>query len=260
MHIGITVKDFKAIATHAESLKTSITALYSFPARPIRFSYQMHGMQCEYTLMTVGEYRGPSVTPTPNTSRQVTAPSLQQPATSQQQSVLPTVERKTTAMPPPSHPASRSFIKEPLASQRIQRPSPPPPKASLDPESLFLPQYEDEDRRWGEKNYDEEEDTVGWSASATHVRVQSPFEQSRAEFCRRGAFQVPERQGSPRDYNRIFRCWRKSKIVFPLRSDFHRFVPPHAEANGLMTLLGGKSLWRLKTCVSQMLNQLRGYH
>ena len=204
LHIGITVKDFRAIATHAETLKTSVTALYSYPARPIHLSYHTHGMQCEYTLMTVGEYRGPSITPNPPASKQATGSPMQQSTKPQRNTALPVVERKTTAMPPPSHPASRNIIKELPTSQRFQRPSPPPPKASLDPESLFLPQYDDEDRQWGEKNFDEEEDTVGWSASAANVYFLSPLSQPQADESRPGAIRRLEKGGSRRDYSRMF--------------------------------------------------------
>ena len=171
LHISISVKDFKAIVTHAETLKTSITALYSFPTRPMQLSYQEHGMHCDFTLMTIGDYRGGSVTPAPATVRQMSAAPADKPlsrlSSAQVQSI--TISPKTTTMLPPSEPASRSFTKE-TQSQRTQRPSPPPPKASLDPESLFMPIDEDEDRVWGERNYDDEQDTLGWDASANNVR------------------------------------------------------------------------------------------
>lgn len=167
LHIGISVKDFKAIVTHAETLKTSIMALYSFPTRPMQLSYHEQGMQCEFTLMTIGDYRGGSVTPAPAAIRQVSAaPAEREP--SRLSSVPTIVPPKTTTMPPPSQQQSRNFTGE-IQSQRSQRPSPPPPKASLDPESLFVPADEDDDRMWGEKNYDDEQDTLGWDASANNV-------------------------------------------------------------------------------------------
>ncbi|KAK3171891.1 hypothetical protein OEA41_003975 [Lepraria neglecta] len=170
LHIGISVKDFKAIFTHAETLKTSITALYSFPTRPMQLSYREHGMQCEFTLMTIGDYRGGSVTPAPAAVCQVSAAPAERPQRRQSTAQIPpaTTLQKSTTMPPPSEPASRSFTREPQ-SQRTQRPSPPPPKASLDPESLFMPIDEDEDRVWGERNYDDERDTLGWDASAKNA-------------------------------------------------------------------------------------------
>ena len=168
LHIGISVKDFKAIVAHAETLKTSITSLYSFPTRPMKLSYQEHGMQCEFTLMTIGDYRGGSVTPAPAAVSQTSpAPTEREP--SRQSTIQTAVQPKaTTTMPPPSQPLSRGFNKEPQ-SQRTQRPSPPPPKASLNPESLFLPADEDDDRIWGERNYDDEQDMLGWDASANNV-------------------------------------------------------------------------------------------
>lgn len=171
LHIGISVKDFKAIVTHAETLQTSITALYNFPSRPMQLSYNEHGMQCEFTLMTIGDYRGGSETPAPAVVRHASpASATNQPS---RQSTVPIPNRqKSTTMPPPTEPASRSFTREPQ-SQRTQRPSPPPPKASLDSESLFLPADEDEDRVWGERNYDDDEDTLGWNASAKNVRCGS---------------------------------------------------------------------------------------
>ena len=171
LHIGISVKDFKAIVTHAETLQTSITAIYNFPSRPMQLSYNEHGMQCEFTLMTIGDYRGASETPAPAVVRH-TSPASATHRPSRQSPAQVTSIQKPTSMPPPTEPASRSFTRE-SQSQRTQRPSPPPPKASLDPDSLFLPLEEDEDRVWGERNYDDDEDTLGWNASAKNVRCVS---------------------------------------------------------------------------------------
>ena len=167
LHIGISNKDFKAIVIHAETLKTSITAMYSFPTRPMQLFYQEHGMQCEFTLMTIGEYRGGSVTPAPAAARQVSAAPIERPS-SRQSTAQATKQLKVNAMPPPNHTAPRSFTRE-SQSQRPQRPSPPAPQASLDHESLFLPAEQDEDRLWGERNYDDDQDTLGWDASANKV-------------------------------------------------------------------------------------------
>ena len=167
LHVGISVKDFKAIVTHAETLKTSITALYTFPTRPLQLSYEDHGMRCEFTLMTIGEYRGGSVTPAPAAIPQAPAASAAR-MPSRESTVQDAVQTKSDKMPPPAQPASRSFTKK-SPNQRIPRPSPPPPQASMDPESLFLPIEEDEDRVWAERNYEEDEDTLGWNASASNV-------------------------------------------------------------------------------------------
>lgn len=170
LHIGISVKDFKAIVTHADTLNASITASYSHPTRPLQLAYNEKGMQCEFTLMTIGDYRGGSVNPAPAATRE-NSPRPAERQTSVQPSASARPRPVAEAMPPPIEPASRSFGRE-AASQRPRRPSPPPPQASLDPESLFLPAGDNDDRRWDEKNYDEdEEDTLGWDASADHVRV-----------------------------------------------------------------------------------------
>lgn len=175
LHVGITVKDFKAITLHAESLKASITALFSYPTRPMQLTYSENGMQCDFTLMTIGEYHGPSATPTPAPSRQPSVvPAKQQPS-SRPPSAVPSVERRPGSMLPPSQPTTRPPIQQPPASQRVQRPSPPPPKPSLDPDSLFVHQYDDEDRPWGERNYEEEEDTVGWSATVVNYALFPPL-------------------------------------------------------------------------------------
>ncbi|KAL8939775.1 MAG: hypothetical protein Q9216_003162 [Gyalolechia sp. 2 TL-2023] len=186
MHVAINVKDFKAIVLHAETFKTSVQAHYSFPTRPLQLAYNEHGMQCEFTLMTIGDYRGPTSTPVPVAGGN--SPSLPQdsrpsrPLTTQetQASIDRAHGEDTAAMPPPSQPASRSFQRFPptrstdeslqrgFLSQKPSRPSPPPPKASLDPESLFLP-ADTVDGRWDEANYEEEEEeTLGWDANASN--------------------------------------------------------------------------------------------
>ncbi|SLM35461.1 dna repair protein rad9 [Lasallia pustulata] len=170
LHIGISVKDFRAIVTHADTLNASITASYSHPTRPLQLAYKEKGMQCEFTLMTIGDYREGSVTPAPATNREISIRPAERPASVQRPS--PARPRSVAeVMPPPIEPASRSFTRESV-TQRPRRPSPPPPQASLDPESLFLPAGDDDDRQWDEKNYNEdEEDTLGWDASAEHVSV-----------------------------------------------------------------------------------------
>lgn len=188
VHVGISVKDFKAIVIHAESLKTSITALYSYPNRPMRIAYEEQGMICEFTLMTIGDYRGSSVTPTPVIARRPYTPRTDQ-ATSarstsrntpfteiekrspQETSTCDSHKEKNNVMPPPMQPASRSFTRE-NPSQRPLRPSPPPSKPSIDPESLFLSAEQEEDRRWGDRSVEEEEDedTLGWDLNAETVK------------------------------------------------------------------------------------------
>ena len=186
LRIGISVKDFKAIVTHAETLKTSINAYYSYPTKPMQLAYQGNGMQCDFTLMTLGDYRGRSVTPAPASNRARSVAASERPPSrppSEQPSRLPYHQASQHAsnheqpaadsMLPPVEPASRSFGKN-LPGQRSQRPSPPPPKASVDTQSLFLPADDDEDeQKWGERSYEEEEDTLGWNTNADTVSFPS---------------------------------------------------------------------------------------
>ena len=134
----------------------------------MQLKYQYRGMECVFTLMTIGDYRGASATPAPTTTERAIAETTESGVGDRVSKGPSRAPHPAKSMPPPSQPVSRSFNREP-PSQRTQRPSPPPPRPSLDPESLFLPVDEDEDRQWGERNYDEEEDTVGWSASAVKV-------------------------------------------------------------------------------------------
>ncbi|CZT15907.1 related to rad9 protein [Ramularia collo-cygni] len=162
IHITISVKDFRAIVTHAETLKGPISAQYSQPTRPLQFSYQNHGMHCEFTLMTMGDGRGVSSAPNPNF---VSTRSM-----SRQSSAIPaqSVGSLSTQMPPPARP---NIIK-PLSSQSKGRSfhgqDRTTPIVDPDPESLFMPQDgADDDRTWDPPNYerDDEEEMLGWDAS-----------------------------------------------------------------------------------------------
>ena len=160
MHVVISVKDFKAIVTHAETLRGTISAHFSFPTRPLQFSYQNSGIHCEFTLMTTGDYRGASSTPNPNF--------ISTRSSSRQPSVAPAAapSRNTSEMPPPARPVAN----KPLGSQRDRLPAKDQNhQASVtdsdpDPESLFVP--EDDERTWDPPNYEqEEEEMLGWDAS-----------------------------------------------------------------------------------------------
>ncbi|KAI9700757.1 MAG: hypothetical protein M1836_002126 [Candelina mexicana] len=172
LHVVISVKDFKAIVTHADTLRESISAFYSQPMRPMQLSYQGHGMICEFTLMTIGEPRGGSATPVPAPVRGQTSN-----PTSRQGSNLPmqrTSEPMQSAMLPPSRMVSRTLTQEPVR-RRERRPSPPPPKASLESESLFLSDVLD-DCRWDEADYEnDDEDMLGWDASADYGAMPNAY-------------------------------------------------------------------------------------
>ena len=162
-HIAINIKFFKAIVTHADQLRTNITAQYSRSSSPIQLSYQDRGVKCEFTLMTIGGGSAADVSSTRNAS------------TSKKPAKQAPTERRTraqdsAAMPPPTQPAIRSFA-QPETSQRSTRPSPPPPKASVDYESLFVSNGDDQEQQWEERNYEAEEE-VGWDASGDNVSIE----------------------------------------------------------------------------------------
>ena len=174
LHIAINLKDFKAIVIHGDTIGASVSSLYSYPRQPLLFTYDGEGMLAEFTLMTISDYRGASATPA-TVSRAVSPRRRSRSPVSAFQHEDP--------MPPPPTPgglsamrtsASTSFGQQAL-SQREQRPSPPPPKPTLDEESLFLPQ-EDEDRRWDpQESGDESEDMLGWGPSVERVSGSQRF-------------------------------------------------------------------------------------
>lgn len=163
LHITISVKDFKTIVTHAETLRASICCQFSFPSRPLKFSYHNFGVYSEFTLITTGNH---VATPTP---RFVSTRS-----SSRQTSVVPTPAPATASqarpeMPPPARPA-----KKPLTGNK-QRPSTTPESRNdpdPDSDSLFMPAGDDDDadRPWDPANYEneDEEAMLGWDASDGH--------------------------------------------------------------------------------------------
>lgn len=174
MHIVISVKDFRAIVTHAETLKNPISASFSHPTRPLQFSYQNFGIHSEFTLMTTGDHRGTSSTPNPKF--------VSTRSSSRQPSVVPLQgkSRAASEMPPPARPSAG----KPLSSQ-IQRPSlreqvRPASVATdddPDPESLFVPNDgRDDDQTWDPPNYEQGEDDemLGWDASNDNLGSMRP--------------------------------------------------------------------------------------
>jgi cell cycle checkpoint control protein RAD9A len=159
MHVIISVKDFKAIVVHADTLKTSLKAFYSQPTRPLQFTYGCDGLLCEFTLMTSGNYTAAPPTPAPQamSSRQTSRASTT------------AVEREESRsfrsdMPPPVQPAARRDGSARLGSRQASA-AVQPQRSRQDPESLFIP--DDEDEAWAPMDLDKEE-TLGWDASATH--------------------------------------------------------------------------------------------
>ncbi|KAB2579953.1 DNA repair protein rad9 [Lasiodiplodia theobromae] len=173
MHVIISVKDFKAIVTHAGHLRASIHAYYSQPTRPLQFSYSNAsiGVLCEFTLMTIGDPQGQansrSSTPRMISTRSTTASRAQ--PTAAQSTPSAASRQRTTAMPPPAAPVSRSSARQRRAPPgSATKPSQQESQSHEDANSLFVPRdYGDDDAHWDPAGYgDDDEDTLGWDASA----------------------------------------------------------------------------------------------
>lgn len=166
LHIIVSVKDFKAIVIHADTLKTSLNAYYSQPTRPLQFSYGCDGLLCEFTLMTSGDYNAAPTTPTPAPQALSSRHTSRAPSTTTGRTDSRSMRSE---MLPPVEPASRRD-----RSGRLRNPGSRPPPAQQDPESLFVPdpeearrREEEEDSTWAPLDYEKEE-TLGWDASANH--------------------------------------------------------------------------------------------
>jgi cell cycle checkpoint control protein RAD9A len=173
LHIVISVKDFKAIVIHADTLKASLKAYYSQAGRPLQFSYGCDGLLCEFTLMTSVDHNA-SATPTP---------AIQQSSRGKSRARSAASERPANSradMPPPAEPASRQATRRRMpGSKQVAEPRP----AQVDPDSLFV-QQDDDDRRWEPSDFNNEEETLGWDASADPVATVFPTFTDSASFTR----------------------------------------------------------------------------
>ena len=168
LHVAISAKDFKAIVTHADTLKATLLARYTRPCRPLQISYEAEGMMCEFTLMTRGD-AGETTTDAPlGNTRELSARPFPSPA----QAAAASGTEKRPALNPTQPPSNATAQPPPLDAARQEAATTPTPRPSvpIDPNSLFIPV--DDDQQWDEPNYgDEEEDTLGWDASIDHVSL-----------------------------------------------------------------------------------------
>ncbi|KAI3320392.1 Rad9-domain-containing protein [Xylariaceae sp. AK1471] len=151
LHIVISVKDFRAIIQHASYLGVDISANYSMPARPMQIKYDGDGIKCEFLLMTVGERGAPGQKAKKNrvNAKGLAGPQLEA-ATNRANSHTPTPAPQAAPITPQSRPNPMPSLRPPM-----QRPSQRPP-ATLESESLFVPQ--DNDEQWEPVNVDEDEE------------------------------------------------------------------------------------------------------
>lgn len=176
LHIGIIVKDFRAIVAHAETLRAQVNARYARGNRPMQITYTSgSGLSAEFTLMT----RSTS-TNVPSSSRMATPvrdlsvkPVSQGGTISRGPSVAATTQPGSGMPPPAPRTSFRDTDPQPSLSKTSLRNSPPAPSASLNPDSLFIP-ADDDDQQWDEPSYAEEPDIVTWdnaSASTSNRRL-----------------------------------------------------------------------------------------
>ncbi|KAH0290623.1 Rad9-domain-containing protein, partial [Aureobasidium sp. EXF-3399] len=168
VHIVINVKDFKAIVTHAESLKAPMSAQFSRPGRPLLFRYTDRGLTSEFILMTTGISQAlpPATAPKLASTRLGGMPSRQS-----SHAVSQTVGNRNTEMAPPPKPGPAGGLRDrrvlgSLGRQTSQATT--TSDADPDPESLFMPQGDADDRRYDPTNFDEEpeEEMLGWDVNA----------------------------------------------------------------------------------------------
>lgn len=171
LHVAISVKDFKAIIMHADTLKTVITARYTRPCRPLQLSYGSNGMVCEFTLMTRGEAGDVDVASNYDT-RELSA----RPYTRLTQTPPVNNEGSGAMAVPEAHPRNEA-VEQPIRARVVEETPQSVPSGtstSLGHNSLFVPI--DDDRQWDEPQYEDEqeEDVLGWDANMDHVRQLRP--------------------------------------------------------------------------------------
>ncbi|KAG9941554.1 Rad9-domain-containing protein, partial [Aureobasidium melanogenum] len=170
VHIVINVKDFKAIVVHAETLKAPMSAQFSRPGRPLLFRYTDRGLTCEFILMTTGISQAvpPATAPKVASTRPGSQASRQPSAVPLRPSRQST---RNTEMAPPPKPASVAGPRERRVlgslGRQISQATTTTSNADPDPESLFMPQGDEDDSRFDPTNFDEEpEEMLGWDANA----------------------------------------------------------------------------------------------
>ena len=165
LHIGIVVKDFRSIVAHAETLRVEIEAKYSHGNRPMQMTYRSGGLSAEFTLMTRGhaEDLPSSATQTPRRDLSV-QPASEAPYSSRGSTAPAPTDDAATMRPPQKKARLRDDHGERDIGVDMSRNSPPAPSASINPNSLFIP--DDNDQQWDEPDYNSNPDLVMWDAGS----------------------------------------------------------------------------------------------
>jgi Rad9 len=165
LHVIINVRDFKAIVTHAESLGTSISAMYSSPGKPLQFAYEKDDLSCQFTLMTGNDHRASSKQANPRPIVNAKTAPVQRPAVQ-----MRIQETAPNTLGPPARPENRRNPRtlgkrNPSASQSVTVTS-----SRRESESLFVTQGEEEDQTWDPPNYEDTGESLGWDIGEAGVR------------------------------------------------------------------------------------------
>lgn len=170
MHLIISVKDFKSIITHADTLKANVSALYSTPGRPLQFNYGLEGLQCQFTLMTAGDYNNTAAS---NTTQKSLSREPSRPRLRADNDGAFNVSTGSADMAPPATTKARKLAGK-LGQNASATGSMISNRSDRDTESLFVQQDED-DRQWDPAEYDNEE-SLGWNATIDNVRIGIEFD------------------------------------------------------------------------------------
>lgn len=130
----------------------------------MQITYESDGVLAEYTLMTRGQSGTAATGTTASTpARDLSVRPVSRPENTERPHSIPKTTQSVPTMPPPTTTTSmREQPPEPRATRPTTRNSPPAPSASINPDSLFIP--DDNDQQWDEPNYEEEPDIVTWNA------------------------------------------------------------------------------------------------
>ncbi|KAL4997008.1 Rad9-domain-containing protein [Aspergillus recurvatus] len=171
VHIAISLKDFKAVISHAETARVLVTARYARPCRPLQLAYDYDGIRTEFTLMTTGE-AGPEGLPSSAgpvrelSARQTPAPRSATAHAPAQTGNSNSANARQTALPRgrPIRPLTGTSTRGTQQSTQATVATQPAPSTKFD--SLFVPA--DDDRQWdvAEDEEAEAEDMLGWDATA----------------------------------------------------------------------------------------------
>lgn len=169
LHIIISVKDFKAIVSHAGITNTVVKALYSRPTSPMQLTYGEEGISTEFILMTIGESRSASATPAPNGARV----NSKRPASRPLEATSSSKRIASKMPPPPTNGGAASFGRE-ASRARVTKPEPPPPQPSMQSNELFMPLV-DEDQQWEPADFDGDGDRLQWDQDVEKVFCHEPI-------------------------------------------------------------------------------------